>query len=94
MNARFHPAIKRQTERFSPVSVPRSSAGSGLTRSFLFFGKREREREREREEREICSEDNDDETTRELLLEKTLNTRNETIFGGKNFSKNSLQKEI
>ena len=37
---------------------------------------------------------NDDETTRELLLEKTLNTRNETIFGGKNFSKNSLQKEI
>ena len=34
VNSRFHPAIKRQTERFSPVSVPRSSAGSGLTRSF------------------------------------------------------------
>ena len=49
-NSRFHPAIKRQTERFSPVSVPRSSAGSGLARSLL--RKREREREREREGRE------------------------------------------
>jgi hypothetical protein len=34
-HSRFHPETTRQTERFSPASVPRSSAGSGPKRSFF-----------------------------------------------------------